>query len=58
MKQEFKNLENKINNNNSNINNNNISIKYYDDERYEGELKNGKREGKGIYYYKNGDRYE
>ena len=25
-------------------------------DRYEGDYKNGKREGKGIYYYKNGDR--
>ena len=27
-------------------------------DRYEGDIKNGKREGKGIEYYKNGDRYE
>ena len=26
--------------------------------RYEGEVKNGKPEGKGIIYVKNGDRYE
>ena len=29
-------------------------ILYYDDGRYEGDVKNGKKEGKGIYYYKNG----
>ena len=26
--------------------------------RYEGEWKNGLREGKGIYYFNDGDRYE
>ena len=26
------------------------------DDRYEGDWKNGLREGKGIYYYNNGDR--
>jgi len=30
----------------------------YDRERYEGEFKNGKRHGKGVFYYKNGDKYE
>ena len=38
-------------------------IKYFNAEpfkgdRYEGELRNGKFEGKGIYYCKNGDKYE
>ena len=27
-------------------------------EKYEGPLKNGKKEGKGIYYFKSGNRYE
>ena len=26
---------------------------YYNGEKYDGEWKNGKNEGKGIYYYKN-----
>ena len=29
---------------------------YYEDGNYEGEFKNDKKDGKGIYYYKNGDR--
>ena len=33
-------------------------IKIYDNGRYEGEIKNGILEGKGIYYLNNGDRYE
>ena len=33
-------------------------ILYYDDGRYEGDVKNDKIEGKGIMYYNNGDRYE
>ena len=38
------------------INNNNIKI--YECGKYIGELKNDKREGKGIMYYNNGERYE
>ena len=39
--------------------NNNISIQnYFSGERYEGELKNGKREGKGVFYFKDRSRYE
>ena len=30
----------------------------YKDGRYFGQFRNDKREGKGIYYYNNGDRYE
>ena len=29
---------------------------YKNGDRYEGDVKNGKREGKGILYFKNGDR--
>ena len=29
---------------------------YSNGDRYEGDCKNGFREGKGIYYYNNGDR--
>ena len=36
----------------------NTKILYNDNGRYEGEVKNGLREGKGIYYHNNGDRYE
>ena len=39
--------------------NNNISIQnYFSGERYEGELKNGKREGRGVFYFKDRSRYE
>ena len=31
---------------------------YYNGDRYEGDYKNNKREGKGIYYFNNGKRYE
>ena len=31
---------------------------YNDDDRYEGDLKNDKIEGKGICYYNNGNRQE
>ena len=42
-----------------NINNNiiNKEIKY-DNGRYVGQVVNGLREGKGIYYFNNGNRYE
>jgi len=36
----------------------NTKILYNDNGRYEGEVKNGLREGKGIYYHNNGGRYE
>jgi len=29
---------------------------YHNDNRYEGDWRNGKYEGKGIYYFNNGDR--
>ena len=29
---------------------------FYPDGNYEGEFKNDKKNGKGVYYYKNGDR--
>ena len=29
---------------------------FYQDGNYEGEFKNDKKNGKGVYYYKNGDR--
>ena len=38
--------------------NKNIQIKTYDNGRYEGQLINGKKEGKGIFYYNSGSRYE
>ena len=41
-----------------NENKNNIIKKEYNNGRYEGEMKNDKREGKGIMYYDSGDRYE
>ena len=31
---------------------------YNNGDRYEGDFKNDKREGKGIMYHNNGDRYE
>ena len=36
----------------------NIKMEYPDGSRYEGEIKNGKKEGKGILYYNNGDKYD
>jgi hypothetical protein len=33
-------------------------ILYFDNGRYEGDVKNGKMEGKGIRYWNDGDRYE
>jgi hypothetical protein len=35
-----------------------IIKKVYDTGRYEGEMKDGKRNGQGIFYYKGGNRYE
>ena len=48
---EFKELKN-----NNNIITNKTEI--YDNGKYIGEFKNGMRDGKGIYYWNNGDRYE
>ena len=56
-----KNINNKIKNiiNIYNkMNNNFIKTKIYEYGKYIGELKNNKREGKGIMYYNDGDRYE
>ena len=39
-----------------NINNNHTQTRIYDNGKYEGEFKNDKREGKGIYYFKSGSR--
>ena len=36
----------------------NIIVKTYNNGKYEGEFKNGKKEGIGIYYFNNGGRYE
>ncbi|MBO5584337.1 MAG: OmpA family protein [Prevotella sp.] len=36
---------------------NGYQVKVYDDGIYEGYLTNGKRNGMGLFYYKNGDRY-
>ena len=52
MNQRFNNLELNIKTNNINLNNNQIRI--YNNGRYEGQLINNKREGKGIFYYNNG----
>ena len=51
---------NNINNINTinNNNNNNHHIKTYDEGKYEGQLKDNKREGKGTMLYNNGDKYE
>ena len=55
MNQQFKKLELNLMNNNINSNINNIQIKtYVNGDRYEGQLINNKREGKGIYYYNDG----
>ena len=35
-----------------------IQIKIYELNRYEGEISNEIKEGKGIFYYNNGDLYE
>ena len=55
IKEKFPNLELNANNN---IINNNKQIKIYNNGRYEGQMLNGKREGKGIFYYNDGGRYE
>ena len=61
------NLLNPYNNKNANININDINktkyshelkILYEENGRYEGEIKNDKKEGKGIFYWNNGNRYE
>ena len=50
---------NDIKNNINNINNkNNEQNKIYEDRRYIGQMIDGIREGKGIMYYNDGDRYE
>ena len=51
-------LTNAINDFNKIKYSNEKQILYYDDGRYEGDVKNDKIEGKGIMYYNNGDRYE
>ena len=56
-------LENRLNQklDKMNINNNQLNnqvINYSKGERYVGQIINGLREGKGIYYYNNGNRYE
>ena len=44
---------------NLNINNkNNQELQYNDGSRYIGEVVNGLAEGRGTWYYGNGDRYE
>ena len=47
-----------INNEINNINNNSVyirQIKIYDFDRYEGQIINEIKEGKGKFYYNNGD---
>ena len=41
---------------NNEINDNKIIIKEYENGKYEVQMKNDKREGKGIIYYNSGDR--
>lgn len=37
---------------------NNVQVnKYFDDSKYKGQMSEGRRHGKGIYYYANGDIY-
>lgn len=36
----------------------NIALSYTNGDKFEGEIKNGIREGYGTYYYHNGDKYE
>ena len=62
------NISNKVNSINSKLDrlpensgailNSILASEEYDNGRYFGELKNGKKDGKGVYYYNNGDRYE
>lgn len=40
------------------INEGKIKILYSNGDYYEGDVKQGKRNGKGIHYFKNGDVYE
>ena len=49
---------NEILNNKLNEINNSIKEIKYENGRYVGQVVNGKMEGKGIYYYNDGDRYE
>ena len=35
-----------------------IKVHYYNNGKYQGEMKNGRKEGKGIFYYKNGAIYK
>ena len=67
IRKDIQDLNNNINNNfkelKNNINQNIINYqtktkKYKNGDRYEGQFKNDKMEGKGIYYYNNGNRYE
>ena len=51
-------LKNIINDFNKTKYSSNKIILYYDNGRYEGDVKNGKREGKGIMYWNDGERYE
>ena len=44
--------------NSGNSQNSVLGTEEYENGRYFGELKNGKKDGKGVYYYNNGDRYE
>lgn len=37
---------------------NGVQIKDYEEGKYQGEFRNGKRDGRGIFIYKTGDRYE
>ena len=48
----------KINKEYKQINKKEIIKKEYEEGNYEGEINDGKREGKGIMIYKNGDKYE
>ena len=42
----------------SNSNKKIFKTKYYDNGRFEGDFINGKKTGRGTYYFNNGDRYE
>ena len=64
--QDIRNINNNINNlaikfetiNGNSSQNSILGTEEYDNGRYFGELRGGKKEGKGVYYYNNGDRYE